>query len=382
MGQGLKNTRKSRADMDERREAVEEFARVKLSTMRFCPFDPTFASKNLENMIGCVHVPLGFAGPIRVNGEHASGDFIVPLATTEGALIATVNRGCGVITASGGANPTIVKDEMTRAPVFRVRNVKHGVEVAAWVEAHLDELRVLASTTTGHGKLLSASTSASGRSLYVRFAFDTGDAMGMNMVTIAADRLARRIEEATGAKMISVSGNFCVDKKPSAINFILGRGKTVLADATIPRGIVESKLKLTPEELAEAAYRKNLMGSAMSLAYGFNAHVANVLAAVFIATGQDPAQVVEGSMGFTTAEVVEGDLYISLRLPSLEVGTVGGGTKLPSQNEALSMIGCVGAGKARKFAEIIASVALAGELSTLAAQAKGELASAHQTLGR
>jgi hydroxymethylglutaryl-CoA reductase (NADPH) len=382
MRQGLKNNRKSRADMDERRAAVEEFSHVKLNTISSCPFDPILAEKNLENMIGCVHIPLGFVGPIRVNGEWASGDFIVPMATTEGALIATVNRGCAVLTQSGGANPHVVKDEMTRAPVFRVSNVRHGIEVAAWVDAHLDELRALASTTTRHGKLLSAFSSGNGRSLYIRFAFDTGDAMGMNMVTIASDRLARRIEQETGAKLISVSGNFCVDKKPSAVNFILGRGKLVLADATIPRGIVESKLKLTPEELAEAAYRKNLMGSAMSLAYGFNAHVANMLAAVFIATGQDPAHVVEGSMAFTTAEVVEGDLYVSLRLPSLEVGTVGGGTKLPSQSEALSMIGCLGTGKARKFAEIIASVALAGELSTLAAQAKGELASAHQALGR
>jgi hydroxymethylglutaryl-CoA reductase (NADPH) len=271
---------------------------------------------------------------------------------------------------------------MTRAPVFRVKDIAHSIEVAAWVDAHLEELKALASTTTRHGKLLSAKASASGRSLYIRFAFDTGDAMGMNMVTIASDLLARRIEEGTGAKLISVSGNYCVDKKPSAIDFILGRGKLVLADATIPRGIVESKLKVTPEELTEIAYRKNLLGSSMALSYGYNAHAANILAAIFIATGQDPAQVVEGSMVTTTCELVEGDLYISVRIPALEIGTVGGGTKLPSQSEALSVMGCLGLGKAKKMAEIVASVVLAGELSTLAAQAKGHLASSHKALGR
>jgi hydroxymethylglutaryl-CoA reductase (NADPH) len=382
MRHGLKNTRKTKEDMDERRAAVEEFSSVRLNTVGSCPFDPILAEKNLENMIGCVHVPLGFVGPIRVNGKWASGDFIVPMATTEGALIATVNRGCAVITESRGANPYIVKDEMTRAPVFRVNNVAHGIEVAAWVESHLDELRALASTTTHHGKLLSANASANGRSLYIRFAFDTGDAMGMNMVTIASDRLARRIEEETGAKLISVSGNYCVDKKPAAINFILGRGKTVLADATIPRSIVESRLKVTPEELTEAGYRKNLLGSAMALSYGYNAHAANILAAIYIATGQDPAQVVEGSMVITTCEQVDEGLYISVRIPALEIGTVGGGTKLPSQSEALSVMGCHGPGKAKKLAEIVASVVLAGELSTLAAQAKGHLASAHKALGR
>ena len=382
MRQGLKNKRKGREDVDERRAAVEEFSNVELRTIGSCPFDPILAEKNLENMIGCVHVPLGFVGPIRVNGRWASAEFIVPMATTEAALIATVNRGCAAITESGGADPYIVKDEMTRAPVFRVRNVAHGIEVAAWVDAHMDELRALASTTTHHGKLLSAHSSANGRSLFIRFAFDTGDAMGMNMATIASDRLARRIEEETGAKLISVSGNYCVDKKPSAINFILGRGKTVLADATIPRDVVISKLKVTPEELTETAYRKNLLGSAMSLSYGYNAHAANVLAAIFIATGQDPAQVVEGSTVITTCELVDEGLYISVRIPALEIGTVGGGTKLPSQSEALSIMGCLGPGKAKKLAEIVASVVLAGELSTIAAQAKGHLASAHRALGR
>jgi hydroxymethylglutaryl-CoA reductase (NADPH) len=263
-----------------------------------------------------------------------------------------------------------------------VRDIRHGREVAAWIDSHFEEIKRTAESTTKHGKLLYAKPFAAGRSLYVRFGYDTGDAMGMNMVTIATDLASRLIEEGTGAKLISVSGNFCVDKKPSAVNYILGRGKLLLADARLSRQVVKDKLKTTPETVAEVAYRKVMMGSAMSLAYGFNAHVANMLAAVYIATGQDPAQVVEGSMGLTSAEVVDGDLYISVRLPSLEVGTVGGGTKLPCQSEALSIMNCLGTGKAKKFVEIVAAVVLAGELSTLAAQATGQLASAHKELGR
>jgi len=182
--------------------------------------------------------------------------------------------------------------------------------------------------------------------------------------------------------MVSVSGNLCVDKKPSAMNFIDGRGKIVLADVTIPKDVVEGRLRTTVDSAVETCYRKNLVGSAMAMSLGHNAHIANILAAVFIATGQDPAQVVEGSMGMTTCERSGEDLYLSVRLPSLEVGTVGGGTRLPCQKEALSLMDCVGAGKAKKFAEIVTGATLAGELSTLAAQSAGELGKAHRELGR
>ncbi|MDD1770804.1 MAG: hydroxymethylglutaryl-CoA reductase (NADPH) [Methanomassiliicoccales archaeon] len=379
---GLKNRGRTRADTDERRKAVEEYSGSKLDCISEYAFDPLLAERNIENMIGTVQVPLGFVGPLKVNGDHAKGEFLVPMATTEGALLATVNRGCSALTVAGGANVFVVKDEMTRAPVFRVRDLRHGHEASSWIGTHSSEIMSAAESTTKHGKLVGVRTFLSGRSLFVRFSFETGDAMGMNMATIASERAAKVIEEGTGAKLISVSGNLCVDKKPSGVDYILGRGKTVLADATLSKEVVAEKLKTTPDMIAEAAFRKNLVGSALSLSMGQNAHVANMLAAVFIATGQDPAQVVEGSMGMTTAEVVDEDLYISLRLPALEVGTVGGGTKLPCQSEALSIMGCHGTGKAKKFAEIVAAVTLAGELSTLAAQATGALASAHQALGR
>jgi len=379
---GLKNRGKSKGDVEERRKAVEEYSGAKLDCISSFTFDPKAAERNIENMIGAVQVPLGFAGPLKVCGDHAQGEFLVPMATTEGALLATVSRGCSALTAAGGVNALVIKDEMTRAPVFRVRDIAHGREVAGWVEEHFQEVKQRAEATTKHGKLLSAKPFVTGRSLFIRFAYDTGDAMGMNMATIATQAASELIQEGTGAVLISVSGNLCTDKKPSGVDFILGRGKLVLADALIPREVVEEKLRSAPEPIVEACYRKNLVGSALALSYGHNAHVANMLAAVFIATGQDPAQVVEGSMAMTTAELVDDDLYISVRLPALEVGTVGGGTRLPCQAEALSILGCLGSGQARKFAEIVAAVCLAGELSTLAAQASGQLASAHQALGR
>jgi hydroxymethylglutaryl-CoA reductase (NADPH) len=355
---------------------------VSLTNISSLSFDPLVASKNIENMIGAVQVPLGFVGPLKINGDHATGDFLVPMATTEGALLASVNRGCSVITASGGAAAVIVKDAMTRAPVFRVTDTRHSVQVADWVESNFDRLKAAAEATTRHGKLLSAQPFAVGRSFYLRLSYSTGDAMGMNMATIASEAVARLLERETGAVLISVSGNLCVDKKPAAISAFLGRGKIVLADVTVPRQVLEEKMHAEPEAVAETCFRKCSIGSSLAASLGSNAHAANMLAAMYIATGQDPAQVVEGSMATTTCEVVDGDLYISVRLPCIEVGTVGGGTRLPCQSEALGMIGCLGEGKAPKLAEIVGAVVLAGELSTLSAQAAGHLGQAHSKLGR
>ncbi|NLI74180.1 MAG: hydroxymethylglutaryl-CoA reductase (NADPH) [Euryarchaeota archaeon] len=382
MTQGLKNRGRTREDVDDRRRAVENFTGEKLPTIANCPFDPQLAEKNIENMIGITSIPLGFVGPLLVQGNEAKGEFLVPLATTEGALVASVNRGSSVITAAGGATTMVVKDEMTRGPVFRARDLRHASEAAEWIELNMDKIRAAAEATTRRGKLLSATPYIVGRSLFLRFSYSTSDAMGMNMATIASEAASRLIEEHTGVTMISVSGNMCVDKKPSALNALAGRGKTVLADVTIPRELLEKRMHTSPEAVVETCYRKCNIGSALSASLGFNAHVANMLAAVYIATGQDPAQVAEGSMGMTTAELVGGDLYMSVRLPAIEVGTVGGGTRLPAQREALAMIDCLGDGKAVKFAEIIGAIVLAGELSTLCAQSAGQLGEAHARLGR
>lgn len=343
--------------------------------------------RNIENMIGTVQVPLGVAGPLRVKGEYADGSYYLPLATTEGALVASVNRGCSLITRAGGADVRIVRDGMTRAPVFAARDVVHAREVMAWVESHTEEIREASESTTKHGKLSEVVTYVAGTSVFVRLEFDTKDAMGMNMATIAGQKVGELIERETGARLIATSGNMCTDKKPAAINLIRGRGKTVVAGVRLTDAMVADLLKTDTETLIEANYRKNLVGSARAGSFGFNAHAANVVAATFIACGQDPAHVVEGSTAITTVDRVDGGVYVSVTLPSLPVGTVGGGTGVDTQQECLAMLGVAGGGdppgtNAKAFAEIVAAGVLAGELSLLGALAAQHLARAHQEHGR
>jgi len=379
---GLKNRGKTKADVEERRKAAEGYTGAKLECISRYGFEPESASKNIENMIGTVQIPLGYAGPVKINGDNAAGEFLVPLATTEGALVASISRGMSVLNSAGGVTASVVSDGMTRAPVLRVDGIAHSKKVVEWIDSHIEEIDAAVSGTTSHGRLMSIECFPDGRNLFLRLTFHTGDAMGMNMATIASEAVCRLIEKETGAVMVSVSGNMCSDKKPAAINMIEGRGKVVIAEATIPSNIVEEKLHASPEAIVETNYRKNLVGSSMAGTLGANAHAANMVAALYIATGQDPAQVVGGSMTLTTCECVDEGLYICVRMPAVEVGTVGGGTSLPCQTEALEMIGCKGNGKAKKLAEIVAATVLAGELSTLAAQAAGQLGKAHQQLGR
>ncbi|WP_276279632.1 hydroxymethylglutaryl-CoA reductase (NADPH) [Halorussus caseinilyticus] len=350
-------------------------------------FDAEQADANIENMVGAAQIPMGVAGPVEVAGGAASGEFYLPLATTEGALLASVNRGCSVIASSGGADARVTKSGMTRAPVFRVSGVAEAEEVVSWVGENADRLREAAESTTSHGELLDMDTYVVGDSVYLRFVYDTKDAMGMNMATIATREAAELVEEETPASLVALSGNLCTDKKPAAINAVEGRGRSVTADVKIPRETVRDRLHTTPEAIEEANTRKNLVGSAKAGSLGFNAHAANVVAAAFLATGQDAAQVVEGSNAITTVEARDDDLYASVSLASLEVGTVGGGTKLPTQSEALDVLGLRGGGNpagsnADALAEIIAVGALAGELSLLAALASRHLSSAHEDLGR
>ena len=344
--------------------------------------------KNVENFIGAAQIPLGVVGPLLVKGEHAKGEFYVPLATSEGALLATVNRGAGVISKSNGVKVRILKDAMTRAPVFRAQGIEHAQEMVSWVRENFEKIKKAAESTTTHGKLLDVKPFITGRNVYLRFSFDTKDAMGMNMATIACDAACGLIERETKSKCVSLSGNVCTDKKPAAINLIEGRGKTVVAEVVVSSEVVRKSLKSSVDGVVEINYRKNLQGSALAGALSYNSHVANMIAGVFAATGQDLAQVTDSSLAIASAEKLEsGDLYFSLYLPALEVGTVGGGTGLPTQKECLELLGCAGSGKppganSKKLAEIIAATALAGELSTLAAQSAGHLAPAHKRLGR
>ncbi|MFB6252480.1 MAG: hydroxymethylglutaryl-CoA reductase (NADPH) [Halobellus sp.] len=370
-----------------RRLVVDRETGTSLGTVGNYGFPAERAESNIENMIGTVQIPIGVAGPVEVNGGAASGEAYLPLATTEGALLASINRGCSVLSQAGGANARVLKSGMTRAPVFRVTDVIEAEALVSWVRDNVDRLTEAAESTTSHGELDDVTPYVVGNSVYIRFRYDTKDAMGMNMATIATEAACDVVESETGAELVALSGNLCTDKKPAAINAVEGRGRTVTADVTIPREVVVDRLHTTPDDVAELNTRKNLVGSAKAGGLGFNAHVANVVAAMFLATGQDEAQVVEGANAITTAEERDGDLYLSVSLASLEVGTVGGGTKLPTQAEALDILGIRGGGdpagsNADALAEYTAVGALAGELSLLSALSSRHLSSAHAELGR
>ncbi len=372
-----------------RRAAVERLTGADLSNIGKYTIDIERAVKrNIENMIGVAQVPLGVAGPVLIKGEYANGKYYLPLATTEGALVASVNRGCKAVTLSGGVKVRILDDKMTRAALFKTDGVEDAIELVNWINAHKEDIAKKAEETSHHLKIKSIETWVAGRNVWVRFSGETGDAMGMNMLTIATEHACSWIEDEFGkAEFIAASGNMCVDKKPNALDFITGRGKTVAAEAEIDRDVVERILKTTPERMADVAYRKNLLGSAMSGSYGFNAHFANIIAAMYIALGQDAAHVVEGSMGISMFEVKDGKLYVSVLIPAVQVGTVGGGTGLNTQREALSILGIHGGGEpaganAKKLAEIVGAAVLAGEVSLIGALAARHLGKAHKELGR
>ncbi len=378
--------------VDARRKAVERAASVTLTHIGTYTLDASVAGmRNCENMIGAAQIPVGVAGPLAVapvSGRKA--EYYLPLATTEGALVASVNRGCKAITACGGATVDSHRVGSTRGPVFKVGNLSENRKLYDFLEHHFKELKDITEKTSHHLTLKKITSRGVGLYRFVRFVFDTQDAMGLNMVTIATDAASRYIEEQTGAACIALSGNFCVDKKPSWQNFLNGRGTKVWAEVTLSAEVLRSVLKTDAEKAYGVWVAKCMIGSAMSGSMGFNAQFANIVAALFIATGQDPAHVVEGSLGLTTAEVVNGnELYVSVYLPDLMVGTVGGGTALATQHEALSMLGVAGsspAGKngknAQHLAEIIGVAVLAGEISLMSSLEEGTLAKAHQTLGR
>lgn len=369
---------------DIRRKFIEEKTNTQLEHIGKYSIDMTLtAQKNIENQIGTIQVPVGVAGPVIINTEEETIETYVPMATTEGALLASVNRGCSVIRKSEGCSVSILNNQMTRAPVIKTKNIHDANKLKIWIEEHFNEIKEVAESTTNHGKLIKIDPIAIvGHFVYPRFVYETGDSMGMNMVTIATQEAINYIEQENDIHVISLSGNFCVDKKPSALNMIEGRGKSIVAEVTVPKEIVEKTLKTTPDAVVEVNYAKNLVGSAISGSYGYNAHFANMIAAVFLACGQDPAHVVEGSIGITTAETVEGDLYFSVTIPDLPVATVGGGTRLETATESLNIMDVKGSGNVNKFASIVASIVLAGELSLVGALAAGHLARAHKELGR
>ncbi len=353
---------------------MEKELNIKLDNVSNFTFtEEQVTGRNIENLIGATQIPLGIAGPLTlrtVNRERITA--YIPLATTEGALVASVSRGCKAVTESGGAKVFIEDIGITRGPVFKTKNLSHSMEVKKWIEDHFKEIAKVAKSTSGHLKLKKIGCRIVGRNLFARFYYDTSDAMGMNMATFATQEAANLIEQKTKAECVSVAGNFDIDKKPSWLNFISGRGKRVWAEVILPKKIVKEMLRTTPEKVAYLVYRKCFLGSAISGSLGFNAHFANIIAAVFAATGQDLAHVVEGSMGITTAEVLDnGDLNFSIHLPCLIVGTIGGGTNLPTQQEAIKIMRVNGV---LEYSRVLGAAVLAGELSLLASLSEGTLA--------
>lgn len=372
-----------------RREALRRVTGASLEAIGEYSLDADRASRfHCENFIGAAQIPIGVAGPISVRGDEVDGDVYLPLATTEGALIASINRGCSAIRAAGGAVVQVEDIGMTRAPVFVSSGIRQSREFLSWLKENEEAVREMAEGTSRYLRLLDIKPFAFGTTIFLRFRFQSGDAMGMNMATIACDRVVHElIEPSTGVRCVALSGNYCVDKKPASVNFQEGRGKRIHAEVVLDADVLE-RLKTNAESLLEVQYRKNLLGSIAAGSIGFNAHFANVLAAFFLATGQDPAHVVEGAMGVTCVEPHGRDGVIaSVFLPDVPLAAVGGGTALSTQAEALAMLGVVpdatrpGAA-VRRLAEILGAAVLAGELSLMAAFTSQDLASAHERLAR
>ncbi|KAL4277924.1 hypothetical protein GQ457_03G004930 [Hibiscus cannabinus] len=374
-----------------RREALQRLTGKSLSGLPLEGFDyESILGQCCEMPVGYVQIPVGIAGPLLLNGK----EFSVPMATTEGCLVASTNRGCKAIHLSGGATSVLLKDGMTRAPVVRFGTAKRAADLKLYLEDpnNFETISIVFNRSSRFGRLQSIKCAIAGKNLYMRFTCSTGDAMGMNMVSKGVQNVLDFLQtDFPDMDVLGISGNFCSDKKPAAVNWIEGRGKSVVCEAIIKGDVVRKVLKTSVESLVELNMLKNLTGSAMAGALGgFNAHAGNIVSAVFIATGQDPAQNVESSHCITMMEAVNdgNDLHVSVTMPSIEVGTVGGGTQLASQSACLNLLGVKGASKevpganSRTLATIVAGAVLAAELSLMSAIAAGQLVKSHMKYNR
>lgn len=346
------------------------------------------AQNHCENMIGTTSIPVGVVGPLHIRGQAADGTFVIPMATTEGCLVASTNRGAKAINQAGGA---VVESDyvgITRAPVFLLESVDQGQTARTWIAKHRESIAKSVEETSRYLKLLDIECTQVGLHLFVKFFFDAKDAMGMNMAVFACDHVIKTLfEPELKLRCVAVSGNLCTDKKPAMVNALHGRGFRVRASAEINHEILEKVLKTNAEALFETYHAKINIGSSLAGSLGHNAHSANIVAALYLATGQDIAHTVEGSLTMTSIEKTKQGILISVHLPSVVCGVVGGGTNLPKQRDALQLLGIEAnpdkPGTANKaFAEVIGASVLAGELSLLAALSSGSLARAHRVLGR
>ncbi|OWM85987.1 3-hydroxy-3-methylglutaryl-coenzyme A reductase 1-like [Punica granatum] len=374
-----------------RREALQRMTGRSLTGLPLDGFDyESILGQCCEMPVGYVQIPVGIAGPLLLDGFEYS----VPMATTEGCLVASTNRGCKAIHVSGGATSVLLRDGMTRAPVVRFGSAKRAAELKFFLEdpVNFETLAVVFNRSSRFGRLQGIQCALAGKNLYMRFSCSTGDAMGMNMVSKGVQNVLDFLQsDFPDMDIIGISGNFCSDKKPAAVNWIEGRGKSVVCEAVIKEEVVRKVLKTDVAALVELNMLKNLTGSAVAGALGgFNAHASNIVSAIYIATGQDPAQNIESSHCITMMEAVnEGkDLHVSVTMPSIEVGTVGGGTQLASQSACLNLLGVKGASKespganARLLATIVAGAVLAGELSLMSAISAGQLVRSHMKYNR
>jgi hydroxymethylglutaryl-CoA reductase (NADPH) len=367
----------------QRRDFVCEKTAISLDNIGHYSVDPSTTAGNIENFIGVAQVPMGLVGPLQVNGEHAIGEFYVPMATSEGTLVASYNRGARLLREAGGAKVTVVDDAMQRAPVFIFEDAREAREFGLWVEEHFEDIAEQAESTTSSGRLRDIQQFSAARMRYLRFNYTTGDAAGQNMVGKATFVACEWIKDNyPGIKRYMLSGAMDTDKKHSQLNTLHTRGKRVIAEAVIPSALLEKVMGITAEALFKARSITQV-GALLAGSINTGAHSANGITATFIATGQDVANVAESSAAIVYADLDDdSNYYLSITIPSLIVATYGGGTGLPTQQECLKMMGCSGAGKVKKLAEIIGATVLAGEVSLMSAVLAGDWVTSHDALGR
>ena len=353
------------------REWLSKQTGVELKRIGVFSDDPQQMKGNIENLVGVAQIPIGIAGPLKINGDYAKGNFYVPMATTEGAMVYTYTQGMQLVSLAGGVTTTIIKDEIHIAPIFVFGSMLGAKKFIYWVNSNFQRIKEEAESTTRHGKLVRLEPHLIDRNVIVKFCYTTGDAMGLNMITVATDAACKFINATVKPGKFYLQANFSAVKKVSAHNIISGYGKSVIAEAIIPSRLIKISFGIDPRKMVDY-FERNLLATTHAGMVGSNGHTANALTGMFIACGQDVASVVESHVSVTNYEVTEGgDLYISTKFPNLVVGTVGGGTGLGTQMECLDLIGCKGAGKAKKFAEIAAAAALSGEVAICGANASG-----------
>ena len=374
----------TRAMADARRDTVAAETGAQLNHVGQYSIDPALLPGNIEGFSGVAQVPLGLAGPLLINGEHAQGEFYIPMATTEGTLVASYSRGMRGTREAGGMTVTGIDDARQRAPVFAFQDARYARDFGEWVSENFSQIKAIAEETTSIGKLRNIEQYALGKMRWLRFNFTTGDAAGQNMVSKATRHACMWMldQGLPGLEHFSLAANFDTDKKHSHVNSLHTRGKRVVAEITLPAALLKDVMHTSGEALFKQRQLSN-MGALLAGSINNGAHFANGITAMFIACGQDVANVAESSAGFVHGELKpNGDYYFSVTIPSLIVATYGGGTGLPTQRECLEMLGCYGRDHVMKFAEIVAAVVLCGELSLSSAIVSDQWVSSHDKFGR